>query len=237
MLNSRSIKIVGKTWMMRSGIIIASITLIILYQWIQRVQYEAVHSDLGKGSFLSAYIIVVIGIGILGILQSYHDYSGYMSIRAQRGKYLGAMLFIGIVGSGILMSLLYGVDILCSKVLIGSMPYQWEMIAGLESLGFCLGVAEVVYGLGFFIGAVFYRMRKGVAFCLVGMLPVIMTGIFFSQFLWKNVIVDTMILIMTYLIMAAFTGRGQVFWVMALIVGSILLLKSAPVTRYKHDLL
>jgi len=239
------VKVIIEQWIRRSGFVIVGMILIIILDCMQVFKQYITNGVIGDISFYRAYLLILGFIFLQGMIQSYHDYSGYLGIRAQRKEYLMYMLLIGVIGTIGLMIVIFDLDIVARKCIGIVIYHKWQAIDSghnkmeelYTSIKFLWRTGILLYGIGFFTGALFYRLRKVVALALIISVPVIVMGIVILEITVQNPITKSLFNLISVLIVPALEGRRQLTYGGVLIGGAILLLRHAPTNRYKHDLM
>lgn len=191
-------------------------------------------------SFSSGYIVAAIFLMGSGIWYSYKQYPGLLSIQAKRYTYLRGITFVGIGGS-----ILLGTITFCMTYIVIECMKKWAngkvivesfelSIWGLVSM---VGFALVLFALGFFIGALFYRLNRWTAACLISIGPIVCVMSILSYFLWQNEWSMQWMYIMLFLAKSLIGGIGQIIYLIAFWVGGYALLWKAPTINYAHDLI
>ncbi|WP_070000534.1 hypothetical protein [Cellulosilyticum sp. I15G10I2] len=178
-------------------------------------------------------IVLLLAVLGMGVLYSSREFDGYMKVAAKRKEYLrGFLIYSGLLSLGILV-LNRVITLILSALVIYILGIPVEFFS---SVDFAKEWVIYLWGmnLGFFIGAVFYRMRKRTFWVMSFMagyvlVRIAMGGYFLGmnmeevhQGIWK--------------IVEHFKGIGLLF-VSVFMLGSVLLLRKAPIKTYAHDML
>lgn len=176
-------------------------------------------------------IVLLLAVLGLGFLYGSREFDGYIKIAAKRKEYLaGVLIYSGLLSLGSL-ALNRVITFILSVLAIYILGIPVEIFSAVDI------VKEwVIYlwgmNLGVFMGAVFYRMQKRSFWIMSFMagyvlLRIAMGGYFLGmnmeevqQGLWK--------------IVESFEGIGLLL-VSVFMLGSVLLLRKAPIKTYAHD--
>ena len=176
-------------------------------------------------------IVVLFAILGLGFLYGSREFDGYIKIAAKRKEYLrGVLIYSGLLSLGS-VALNRIITLIFSALAINILRIPVAIFSSIDILK-----EWVIYlcgmNLGFFIGAIFYRMQKRtfwVMSFMIGyvLLRIAMGGYFLGmnmeevqQSIWK--------------IGEHFGGIGLLL-VSVFMLGSVLLLRKAPIKTYAHD--
>lgn len=225
-----------KEWIQGSIKVLGIIGVIIILESLQMGKLYSQHGIHGTVIFSIAYVIIMLFISAKGIIHSYWKFGCYMSIRAQRGSYLKHIVIIDLLGVLGVSSITYGVERGISQLITHWSNQVWEQ-TGVIELEQIIGLSLVVYCTGFFIGALFYRMRKIIALCVIGSVPILLLAMVLAELIFENEVTYIILTTAMYCVGQLLECGGQMIYSVILLVGAILLLREAPIPKYKHDLL
>ena len=178
-------------------------------------------------------IVVLLAVLGMGILYGSREFDGYMKIAAKRKEYLtGVLIYSGGLSIGSLV-LNRMITLILSVLTIYILGIPVQFFASVSFFKEWVIYLGAMY-LGFFIGAVFYRMHQRTFWIMSFMigyvlLRIALGGYFLGmnmegaqQNIWK--------------IAEHFEGIGLLL-VLVFMLGGVLLLRRAPVKSYAHDML
>ena len=200
------------------------------------------------------YIIVTIYLLVLGIYLSYHQYSGLISIQAERSKYLKQIVGIGTVGS-VLLEVINGIGaslftmlgrFLCPLAYIqngflDTTPQEemglnfYEIIS--SNLIEQIGIGFFIFAVGLLLGSLFYRLKISTAICMISILPILLALSVISEILFSTQASTLFMLVMLMMIKPMTNLGGQLAYSVLFYAIAVGLLVKAPIKAYAHDLL
>ena len=230
-------------WLMTKYIKRVKSLLIVIIVWLGWDCVKAHSAYVNHGNIFIdldiGYILGAIFLFVSGVWYSYKKYPGLINIRARRGAYLKGIALIGTVGSMLLGVIIYMVTTLYihmiqlwvhNKLVVDSFSGD---IAGLISV---VGLAMIIFAGSFFIGAVFYRLNKLTAICVLSIGPMLLVMSVLSYYLLQNDASMQWMFMMLWLAKPLLGGSGQLIYIVLFWLGGIALLIKAPLKAYAHDL-
>jgi hypothetical protein len=196
--------------------------------------------NLIDGNIGSVFLIHLLFIGVWGFILAFKDFSGAVSLRGERLSFLissGIAIVLGAIGLCILLALNAVI-----VNLIGSIMWKQSLGDVMRVLGqpFKMGMIEIsfiyllVAALGFFVGAVLYRIRIVTAVS-IGVLPI---AVLFAIYKVNPEAAELIVItILQFLENYVFNGWYNLLWAGVFFVLTSLLLKKAPIRPYAHDLI
>jgi hypothetical protein len=192
------------------------------------------------GNMSTNFSIYVIYIATWAFVLSFKDFSGAISLRANRLCFLMSSA-IAIVLTGFISVVALIVNTTVMKI-IGRLLWGQSTIGVLEMLHTNLNrnVIEIfgtylfMAGIGFLVGAVLYRIRIITAIIL-GVMPIatLFTMIQIDPSLLQTVLNNSLAFFQHYMV----NGLYSFLWAVLFFILSIFLLKRAPIRPYAHDLI
>ena len=210
--------------------------------------------DQASLAFSTPYIIVTIYLLVLGIYLSYHQYSGLISIQAERSKYLKQIVVIGTVGSALLEIIIE----ICASLFtmlarfLCPLAYAPNSIAQAipeEEIGLNfyqmissnlmeqIGIGLFVFAIGLLLGSLFYRLKISTAICMISILPILLALSVISEILFSTQASTLFMLVMLMMIKPMTNLGGQLAYSVLFYAIAVGLLVKAPIKAYAHDLL
>ena len=240
MNNSEVYKVVGEAFKKSSLMIIGVSILISLVEIVSIYQS---HVGVGKRyviNFEFYYIFIIIALFGMGIKYCLKNYGGWLSIRADRKRFLRGIVLVGIVGSPCIVGISYVLIWSIARLIV----YLIQPIIVARVFTFKIGVlinmssmGILCFALGACVGAIFYRLRPIVATALVSIPPIMIIIVIMSQLVFENKAWEILLSMMLMILQPFLDIGGQLIYTIIFWLIAYGLLIHAPMESYKYDLL
>ena len=191
-------------------------------------------------SFNLPYVLIILFLITVGWQYSAREYAGLMGIQARRTTYLKGMMVIGIVGSLVMLSLVYSIIqgfTFLTAYLFKDYTVETSFYLNLRGIMSLWGIGEIAFALGFFLGALTYRFKTITAVSLISFLPLLGVTSILSHYLFEDELSMYWMFVMLWLAKSFVSDIGQPIYIVFFLGLGWQLLKRAPIECYAHDLL
>lgn len=240
MQNKMIYKMLGNQFIKRISILLAVISVWLGIDSLGAYRWYIQTNDITYVVFATPYILGIGFLFITSIFYSYNQYAGFLSIQAKRQTYLKGIIMVGTIGSIVFISLVYGLTqvaaafaraIMPSDAIKDIFPLSIEGMLNLWRIGL------IVFAVGFFVGALFYRFKIVTAVCVTSIPVLVFIISILSNYLFENDTSMYLTFIIMFIVKSLAEGIGQIIAILIFWMMGYLLLVKAPVRQYAHDLI